>query len=324
MLVVGEINPDIIVAAKDPAPEFGQVERFVDAVTLTIGSSSAIFACGVARLGLRTTMAGVVGDDPLGQFMLDALTARGIDVSGCQVDAVRPTGASVILAAAHDRAILTAKGTIGALDVETLPSHLLGRAQHVHLGAYFLQEASWNHLPAFFSRAQVQGSTTSFDCNWDPTGRWDSGLSALLPYTDVFLPNAAEAARLTGLDSVEDAARELAARASAGRTGPPRTGRPPTIAIKCGAGGAFAVSGTEHAWAAAIPARVVDTVGAGDSFDAGFVYAWLQGWPLGRSLAFAAACGSLSTEGAGGTDAQPTLEEALAALAARDIEPAAS
>ena len=112
LLVVGEINPDVVVSDPDPTPVFGQAERFVEAIRLSIGSSSAITACGAARLGLRVAMVGVVGDDALGRYMLEALADRGVNVAACRVDAGRPTGASVILGNGEDRAILTATGTI--------------------------------------------------------------------------------------------------------------------------------------------------------------------------------------------------------------------
>ena len=121
ILVIGEINPDIVVSDPDPVPVFGEVERLVGSVGLTVGSSSAIFACGAARLDLRVAFVGVVGDDPFGRFMLEAMAGRGIDVSACTLDPDRPTGATVILSSGHDRAILTAMGTIGALDVDAVP-----------------------------------------------------------------------------------------------------------------------------------------------------------------------------------------------------------
>src|SRR5512140_2053101 len=121
VLVLGEINPDVIVRAADPTPAFGQVERFVDSIDLVIGSSSAIFACGAARLGLRTAFVGVVGDDPMGRLMLDAMRARGIDVAGCRVARAVPTGATVILTSGRDRAILTAPGTVPLLRDEDIP-----------------------------------------------------------------------------------------------------------------------------------------------------------------------------------------------------------
>lgn len=311
LLVLGEINPDIVVAAEDVGPVFGQVERVVDAIRLTIGSSSAIFAAGAARLGLRTGFFGVVGDDPFGHYMLEAMAERGIDVSACVIDPTRPTGASVILAAPHDRAILTAVGTIDALDVDALPPDLLRRARHVHVGSYFFQRTSRDRLPAFFRTAHAAGLTTSFDCNWDPEDRWDGGIDAMLRVTDVFFPNAAEATRIARLDGVVDAARELVRR---GSDAAPRI-RGLTVAVKQGAEGALVVSSNECIELPALPVQPVDTTGAGDSFDAGFLYGWLGGWSLRDCLELGIVCGSISTLEVGGTVGQPTLERAREAVA---------
>ncbi len=80
ILVAGEINPDLILSG-DVTPEFGQVEKLVDSAGLTIGSSSAIFACGAARLGLQVAFIGLCGDDVFGHFMLEQMQARGVDIS---------------------------------------------------------------------------------------------------------------------------------------------------------------------------------------------------------------------------------------------------
>lgn len=311
LLVIGEINPDVVVADADPVPVFGQVERTVRSIGVTIGSSSAIAACGAARLGLRTAFFGVVGSDPFGRFMLDALLANGVDTSACRIDLTRPTGASVIFTTGSDRAILTSMGTIDALDVDDLPPELLRRARHLHLGSYFLQRTSRDRLPALFRSAQESGLTTSFDCNWDPDDGWDGGIDRLLPMTDVFFPNAAEATRLARVDGVEEAARDLMGRGSTGRIGG-RIGL--TVAVKCGADGALVVQGAELIKVPALPVQPIDTTGAGDSFDAGFLYGWLAAWSLREATELGVACGSLSTLHVGGTDGQPTLEQAKAAI----------
>ena len=121
ILVVGEINPDIIVSDPDPTPATNEVEKIVRSIRMTIGSSSAIFACGAARLGLRVAYYGVVGDDTFGRFMLAAMTERGVDMSACEIEPKTPTGASVILSSGRDRAILTAMGSIGSMDVRRVP-----------------------------------------------------------------------------------------------------------------------------------------------------------------------------------------------------------
>ena len=311
ILVVGEINPDIVVSDPRPAPVFGEVERFVKSIVLTVGSSSAIFACGAARLDLRVAFFGVVGDDPLGRLMLDALGARGIDVSACLVDPELPTGASVILTSGTDRAILTGKGSIGGMDIGVLPDTLLRRARHVHSGHFFLQETSRSRLPAFFASARARGISTSFDTNWDPADRWDGDVAEMLGASDLFLPNAAEARRLSGFDDVERAARALAL---SGHTG--RTDDGPIVAVKLGADGALACRAEGPlVRIPAIEVEAVDTTGAGDSFNAGFLAAWLDGRDLTECLRWGVVAGGLSTRRLGGVDGQPSLLEMRAALA---------
>ncbi len=114
ILVAGEINPDLILTG-DVTPIFNQTEKLVDSAALTIGSSSVIFACGAARLGLKVAFIGVCGDDIFGHFMLDEMQKRGVDVSSVIVRKDEQTGLSVILNQEVDRAILTHPGFIAAL-----------------------------------------------------------------------------------------------------------------------------------------------------------------------------------------------------------------
>jgi len=299
LLIPGEINPDLILSG-DVEPQFGQAEKLVESATLTIGSSSVIAACGAARLGLKVAFIGICGDDLFGRFMLEEMQKRGIDTSAVIVDPHRPTGLTVILNKGHDRAMLTYPGTIPALRAEDIPDDLLRQARHLHVASYFLQHGLRPGLPRLFERARALGLTISLDTNWDPTGTWE-GVLDLLPLVNVFLPNEAEAKALTGAENVEEAASRLQVRVE-------------TAAIKLGQDGALGVSHGQKVRVPSIPVRVVDTVGAGDTFDAGFLYGYLNGWPLEKSLRLAAVCGALSTRAAGGTAAQPTLPEALSFL----------
>lgn len=299
LLVVGEINPDLILRG-DVTPAFGQVEKLVDDATLTIGSSSVIFACGAARLGLRVAFAGVVGDDVFGQFMVSQMLARGIDTSAIVLEPSLHTGLSVILSRATDRAILTFAGSIAALRYEQIDLAMLDRARHLHLGAFFMLDALRPDVPRLFSEARQHGLTTSLDTNYDPTERWDGGLRQVLPLVDVFLPNEAELCAIGGSPDPDAALAALAQQV-------------PIVAAKLGSYGGVARRGSTIAHAPALPVAVVDTTGAGDTFDAGFIYGFLHGWELAATLRLACACGSLSTRAAGGTEAQPTLAEAQAA-----------
>jgi sugar/nucleoside kinase (ribokinase family) len=311
LLVAGDVNPDVLVVDPDPVPVFGQVERIVREVRLTMGGSSSIMACGAARLGLTTAFCGVVGEDDAGRLALSLLRERGVDVRACRVDPTTPTAVTVVLARDDDRAILTALGTIDALVADDIPVELVARARHLHVGSTALQPRLRPGLPDLFRHARAAGTTTSFDANWDPEERWDD-LDGLLATADVCFPNLAEGRRWTGLDDPVEVARAIATRATA--AGRSTEARPPTVALKLGRDGALAVLGEEVVHAHAPRVAVVDTTGAGDSFDAGFVTGMLHGWSLERTLALAVACGSLSTRAIGGIDAQPTFEEALALL----------
>ena len=193
--------------------------------------------------------------------------------------------------------ILTALGVMDELSAERVDRALLRSARHLHVSSFFLLPGLGSGLAALFTEARAAGLSTSIDPNWDPRGAWDGGLPAVLATTDVLFVNAEEARRIARLDDVDAAARSLAARGC-------------RVVVKCGAEGAFAVWGAEIVRAAAPPATVVDTVGAGDSFDAGFIAAVLAGRGPDDALRLAVACGSLSTRAAGGTAAQPTLAEA--------------
>lgn len=296
VLVAGEINPDLILTG-DIVPEFGQVEKLVDSAVLAIGSSSAIFACGAARLGLKVGFIGVCGDDVFGRFMLDEMSKRNVDVGNVIVHPNGFTGLSVILARGTDRAILTHPGLIAELQASDISDALLRRSRHLHVASYFLQTKLQPDLPTLFRRAHSLRLTTSLDTNYDPSEKW-IGFDDLLSVTDVFLPNQTEALSITKSPDVESASKQLARKAE-------------LVAIKLGAEGALACSHMSISKSASISVNVIDTVGAGDSFDAGFMYGYLNQWSVEESLRLACVCGALSTQQAGGTNGQPTLEDAM-------------
>jgi sugar/nucleoside kinase (ribokinase family) len=301
LVVIGELNPDAIVAGEAIEPAFGQAERLADAGTLALGGSGGIVSSGAARLGLSVAHVGVVGEDAAGRFVLGELEARGVDVGWCRVETAGPTGITVALSRGDDRAMLTAPGTIAALRAEDVPAAALERARHLHISSFYLQEELREGAAGLLSRARAAGATTSLDCGWDPRDEWAGGLDTALAATDVFFPNGAEACRITRCDDPEEALERLAARV-------------PAVAIKLGNRGAIARRGSERATAAPPPLVAIDATGAGDSFAAGFIRGLLDGLSLPETLNLAVACGALSTRVLGGVGAQPTLDEALEAI----------
>ncbi|HUK76275.1 MAG TPA: carbohydrate kinase family protein [Thermoleophilia bacterium] len=327
LLVAGDAVPDVIVGDVAGEIAFGQAETLVEHGALTVGGSSAIMACGAARLGLHVAFAGVLGDDAAGRFMLDELTARGVDVSGCVVLAGRATGLTVHLVrpgTERDRAMLTSLGCMGELTAAMVRDALVRLGdmfarpiRHLHVGSFYLLPRLAPDLAGVFAAVRRAGGTTSLDTQGDWQGIWQGGLREALRETDVFLPNRDEAravaaslgAAPVGASGAPDGAPGatdetlLSALAALG----------PLPVVKCGAEGAVSLDRAALVRVGTLPGAPVDTIGAGDSFDAGFVYGRLQGWSVLRSLALATACGSLSTRAAGGVAAQPTLDEALAA-----------
>lgn len=299
VLVAGEINPDLILTGSNLSLQFGQVENLVEKAVMTIGSSSCIFACGAARLGLRVVFIGVVGDDIFGNFMLRALESRGIDVSNIIIDKKQKTGLSVNLSRGRDRAVLTYIGAINALKAEQISDELIKKTRHLHIASYFLQDNLRLGVKGLFNKAKKLGVSTSLDTNWDPARKW-TGINEVLDVIDILFLNESEVKALSGNEKVKTAVKMLGKKVD-------------IIAVKLGPNGAIVRKSAETVFIPAFPVEVIDTIGAGDSFDAGFVYAYLQNWPLERSLKLAVACGSLSTSDHGGTEAQPTLKEALQA-----------
>jgi sugar/nucleoside kinase (ribokinase family) len=308
VLVMGELNPDIVVT-EVPQLSFHQREDVTGPTSMTIGSSVAISASGLVRLGAATALVGVVGDDAFGDFMLASLQRRGVDVSLVRTVPGGRTGSSVILVRrddANDRQILTDTGVMGDLRAADLPVSELRRARHLHIGSWFLHSGAVRDLPALLAEARRLGLSTSVDPNDDPAQRWDSYLPSALPHVETLFCNEAEAhgvARAAGWDG--RGSRHGAARYLLGQLAPGGT-----VVLKCGAEGGFAHTADETLHVAAPPADVVDTVGAGDSLAAGFLYARLAGGDLPEALRVGVASGTLSTRHSGGVEAQPTADEA--------------
>lgn len=300
LVVIGELNVDLILTG-EVEPSFGQVEKLVESATLAVGSSSAIMACGAVKLGLKTAFIGKVGGDLFGKFMLGELETLGVNTESVVTDSSIPTGLSIILSRQADRAILTFPGSISALELHEVDRGPLTCTRHVHLSSYFLLERIRPYIPELFSLAHAQGATTSLDTNYDPAEAWNGSLKETLSHTDIFLPNETELKAISRREALLPALEQMSRLV-------------PAIAVKRGALGALGRVGDTMYEAPSLPVRVVDTVGAGDSFDAGFIYGHLAGWEMQRTLRLACICGALSTQKVGGTAGQPTLEEALAYL----------
>ncbi|HEY3380927.1 MAG TPA: carbohydrate kinase family protein [Vicinamibacterales bacterium] len=300
VLVVGEINVDLLLQGYRAFPTPGR-EVLVDDFTMALGSASAICAMGLAKLGTAVAFAGVVGADVWGEYCLGVMRAAGIDLAPVRIDAAVKTGVTVSITSPSDRALVTYLGSITALAADDVEDRLFAGVDHLHVSSYFLQSRLRPGCRDLFRRARSHGLTTSLDPGFDPAETWGPELSGTLNEVDVFFPNEVELAGITG---EPDPARGLVAL---------ENGRTLTVA-KLGARGAMTRRDGAPISQAPLPVTPIDTTGAGDSFDAGFLHAWLASRPLEQALALGAACGALSTRGLGGTAGQPTVAQAEAFL----------
>jgi len=288
--IAGELNLDLILYG---LPEQLEPERelLADRMMLTLGSSSAIVAHNLAALGSRVGFQSRIGDDPLGRISLERLKEGNVDVSKVRVvPGATTTGLTVILHHEQWRNILTYAGTIAELRWEDLDLDYLADSRHFHLSSYYLQKSLQPRVAELFQYLKAKGLTISLDTNDDPDDRWQGGLKDILKYVDVFLPNEREACKAAGTEDLELAIRKLSELV-------------PLLVVKLGRKGAMAQRGAERLTASTREVVPVDSVGAGDSFDAGFLHEYVRGAELQKCLASGNRAGALSTTRPGGTEA---------------------
>lgn len=288
--IAGELNLDLILYGL-PEQLLPERELLADRMMLTLGSSSAIVAHNLAALGSRVGFQSRIGDDPLGQIALDRLREGRVDVSHVRiVPGSTTTGLTVILH--HDawRNMLTYPGTIAELTWNDLDLDYLADSRHFHFSSFYLQRGLRPRVGELFRHLKSKGLTISLDTNDDPDDRWEGGLHEILRRVDVFLPNEREACKAAGTDDLEAAIQKLSELV-------------PLVVVKLGKKGALAQRGTERFTAPSQEVTPVDTVGAGDSFDAGFLHEYIRGSDLPTCLASGNRAGALSTTRPGGTEA---------------------
>jgi len=301
ILIAGELNVDLVLQNYHSFPSLGR-EVLVDDVSLTLGSASAIGAAGLARLGNQVAFAGKLGCDSWGDLCMDSLAKLGIDTSLVLRDSAIKTGITVSIASARDRALVTYLGSIGALQTADIPKEKLRDYRHLHISSFFLQQALRPDVKSMLAAAHGYGVTTSLDPGFDPAEEWGRDLLDVLTEVDIFLPNELELERITRRTDCIEGLRAL------------QNGRTVTVA-KLGAAGCLTLQNGGPLCISSFPVSAIDTTGAGDSFNAGFLHAWLRRQPLAEAMRFGAACGALSTQGLGGVATQATEAQAIEFIA---------
>lgn len=299
VLVAGELNVDLIMNKIEKFPEVGK-EVLAHAMTLTLGSSSAIFASNLSTLGASVAFTGKLGRDNFGEYIISALNQKKVDTRNIIVTGAHSTGVTIILNFDEDRANVTYPGAMNHFTLQDISDTALRQSKHLHVSSLFLQEGLRRDIVNLFKKAKDFGLTTSIDPQWDPAEKWDIDLMDLLAVTDIFMPNVSELMAITGTTTLEAALDRVKAF-------------PATTVIKNGSGGAYLWDGRSmHHQSSFLNKQVVDSIGAGDSFDAGFISAFLQRKPWSTCLELGALMGAVNTTHAGGTGAFGSIEQVKA------------
>lgn len=298
VIVVGELNIDLILNQIMGFPKVG-TEILANEMEFTLGSSSAICASNLSSLGVKVGFIGKVGDDIFGRFIIEKLKEKGVDTSMIIIEDTLKTGVTVALSYQEDRAMTTYPGAMSHLTLDNIDEECLKNTRHVHFSSYFLQPGFKDKLHLLFQKAKNAGATTSMDVQWDPAEKWDLNLEEVLPYVDVFLPNKIELQNLTGQTDLSTALASIQNSES-------------FVVVKCGSKGSVLFhNGKQISKPPFLHDNVVDTIGAGDSFNAGYIYKFIQGKSPDTCLEFGNLMGAISTTRPGGTAAFTNLEDIL-------------
>ena len=295
VLVVGELNVDLILNQLEKFPELGK-EIIANKMVFTLGSSSAIFACNLSVLGTSVSFCGRVGRDAFANKILADLTLKGVDTNNIQRSDTADTGITVAFNFDEDRAMVTYPGAMNELQEKHITDEILQSASHLHVSSVFLQPGLKAGLTKLFSRAKKFGLTTSLDPQWDPAEKWDCDWTHLLQEVDVFLPNIEELKNITQKQSINEAVDSIKSFSK-------------TIAVKNGSEGASVYTGSDNFHQPIfINKNIADAIGAGDSFNAGFIHKFVLDKTERECAEFGALCGAINTTRSGGTTAFADLD----------------
>jgi len=266
-------------------------EMIADEMDMCLGSSSAIMAANSAAMGVDTTFCGVVGADYFGDFIMRELERKSVSCLHVTRLAGQKTGCTLILNYGQDRANVTYQGAMNELTISDIPFEKPGAYQHLHVSSLFLQKGILNDIEQIFIHARAAGMTTSLDMQWDPAEQWAFDYARCLPYVDVFMPNELELLALTKTDSVSRGIEKIRPYLN-------------TLALKMGRNGSMGIHGKQQLTVPAFEvSHFVDAIGAGDSFNAGFIRKYMAGASLEDCLREGNLMGALNTTAAGGTGA---------------------
>lgn len=297
IIAIGELNVDVILNKIDGNPEIGK-EKFAHDMLLTLGSSTAIFAANIACIGSKTGFLGMIGNDIFGELIESSLQKKGVNTSMLIKTDKHASGATICLSYNEDRANITYQGAMDFMSFDDIDKNILTKTKHIHLSSIFMQSGIKKDLTEILKYATENNITTSLDTQWDPAEKWDFNYAEILPYVSIFLPNETELKFITASSSLEDAIHKISPYIN-------------ICIVKCGSKGSILLQKNKAPifLDAFLNEKVVDAIGAGDSFNAGFIHSFLKGFSPEQAQRAGNLMGAVNTTAAGGTGAFTSKED---------------
>ena len=295
VFIYGDINVDIVIPGVEQFPGAGQ-EHVVEDMNVYPGGGAALFALGLGKLGLTPAFQGSVGADCHGAWLREELTRSHVDCTFLGTSQKNKTGISLSFTNEKDRSFLTYRGTNEEWNLEAIDFEGVKDAGHIHLTSYAGSRNHHQFIMLLKKIREISSATVSFDVGWDETGEWYEGIYELLPFIDILFMNETEALHYTRGLNAEEAALDFSRQCA-------------MAVIKLGKSGSIGAKNGVLTKSHPYMVSAVDTTGAGDSFNAGFVYGFLKGETMEQCLRIANACGAMSVTAYGGNTAFPTEKE---------------
>ncbi len=304
VFIYGDVNVDIVIPGVEHFPLPGQ-EDVVDAMNTYVGGGAALFALGLGKLGLNPVFQGTVGDDCYGKFIWEEFRKTNTDCSLLRFSKSGHTGITLSFTNKKERSFLTCRGTNSEIDLDSVNLKQVQKAGHIHVTGYAGSSNHLKYLNLLKNVKEIKGITISLDVGWDDTDEWYPGIYELFPYIDVLFMNETEAVHYGKKINAGEAAEDF-------------SGYCKCAVVKLGKKGALACSGGKVSQADSYQVAAVDTTGAGDAFNAGFIYGFLKEKDITECLKFGNGCGALSVTKLGGNTGFPAEDELLEFIKERE------
>jgi ribokinase len=278
--IVGNLNIDLIIRNIPNFPAWGQ-EVIGNGYTIVSSGQSAYSAFALRKLNVPVSIIGNVGNDIYGKMILTDLNNAGVITEAVETSRQGKTGITIaIVRPDGERAFVSDTACLSEFTMDLVLKYqpqIIGSEIICFVGSFFLPGLPICDTTNLLRKTKDLGKTTLLDTGWDPANWPKETISTLrkgLQYVDYFIPNMDEAHAITGQKDPYNALRSLLSDGAK------------TVVIKMGIDGSISNTDSDFVHVPAHPAEVIDAVGAGDVFNAGFMFGTLQGWPVEAGMFF--------------------------------------